>query len=120
MLAAIFSFDVEDERLGLRLCDKLEVSLSGPESGLFRFVVRCYLRRQMLKDAEWDKSMASAFVELGLELNPVEPERVEEALHDIHAHHHSQSHTGKDHEAHIHLHGAQRQLWLRAGDYLPG
>ena len=36
--------------------------------------------------------MASALVELALKLNPVEAQGVQEALHHVHAHHHTYGH----------------------------
>ena len=54
----------------------------------------------MLIDRKWNKGVATSLVELALELDPVEPERVQEALHDIHAHHHTHGDGGKNHEAH--------------------
>ena len=43
--------------------------------------------------------MATTLVELGLELDPMQAKCVQKALHNIHAHHHTNGHTGKNHEA---------------------
>jgi len=46
-------------------------------------------------EAEGREPCASALVELVLELYPVQPERVQEALHGVHAHQHE---YGEGHE----------------------
>ena len=43
--------------------------------------------------------MATTLVELGLELDPMQAKCVQKALHHIHAHHHTDGHTGENHEA---------------------
>ena len=48
--------------------------------------------RQMFVNREGIEGMTSALVELALELYPVEAQGVQEALHHVHAHHHTNGH----------------------------
>ena len=50
-------------------------------------------------DSEWDESMATTLVEFTLKLDPVQSKRVQEAFHDIHAHHDAESDRSKNAEA---------------------
>lgn len=70
---------------------------------LWLLLLVCALNGEVLKDAEGGELMAAAFVEFGLELDPMEAQRVQEALHDVHAHHDADCHAGEDDEAHPHL-----------------
>ena len=56
-------------------------------------------RGQVPIDCEGSKCVATSLVELTLELDPVQAQRVQEALHHIHAHHHANCHRSEDHEA---------------------
>ena len=52
----------------------------------------------MLIDCEGHESIPATLVELALEFNPVEPERMQEALHHVHAHHDADRHRGENEE----------------------
>ena len=43
-------------------------------------------------DREGIEGMSSALVELALKLDPMEAQGVQEALHHVHAHHHTYGH----------------------------
>ncbi len=57
------------------------------------------LSLQDLFNREWCKLEPSSFVELVLELNPVEPERMQECLHEVHHHQHSQREGNESEES---------------------
>merc|ERR1712099_98773 len=65
-----------------------------------------------LAHVEWGELLATSFVELALELHPVQPQRVQEALQDIHAHEHAQGDTkpGSEHEIDHDAIGRERHL----------
>ena len=55
-----------------------------------------------LLDGDRRELESITLVELAHELDPMETQRVQEALHDVHDHEHTESGTNEDKEAHEH------------------
>ena len=64
---------------------------------------------ERVEDGERHELQAAAFVELRLELYPVQSEGVEEALHDVHAHHDACGHAREDCECDPELEKAEER-----------
>ena len=64
---------------------------------------------------EWDELVSLALVELVLELNPVETQVMQEALHHIHKHQYKEGNCRKQKEGYNHL----KESWTLNDEYLP-